>query len=268
MGSLVYLRARWYHPQSGTLTRRDPFGGFAEQPYSLHPYQYAYGNPLRWTDPSGEVIHIDDAFLPEEVTLIQETIDAYADLLGGQHVFDRNVALKSIKREWMQVIDLNAAYHKGKQEITLPPNLLFDYIGPVPFTFEMRGSPAYAIICKSDIADIFPNLPPQAFARQESVFMFVLAHEITHALHNRNEDVLTSFYETFWPVTGKILGLIEQRPGPSPHNDPIVTRNRGRGNDFPAEVLADVVAAYLYERSILLPKYVDWIEHTLRTVLW
>ncbi|NJL33335.1 MAG: hypothetical protein HC893_05085, partial [Chloroflexaceae bacterium] len=61
----VYLRARWYHPQSGTFTSRDPFGGFAEQPYSLHPYQYAYGNPLRWTDPSGECI-------PKDVPLIGE----------------------------------------------------------------------------------------------------------------------------------------------------------------------------------------------------
>jgi len=24
-------------------------------PYSLHPYQYAYSNPVRWTDPSGKV---------------------------------------------------------------------------------------------------------------------------------------------------------------------------------------------------------------------
>ncbi|NJL33333.1 MAG: RHS repeat-associated core domain-containing protein [Chloroflexaceae bacterium] len=62
---LVYLRARWYHPQSGTFTSRDPFGGFAEQPYSLHPYQYAYGNPLRWTDPSGECI-------PSSIPLVGE----------------------------------------------------------------------------------------------------------------------------------------------------------------------------------------------------
>jgi RHS repeat-associated protein len=50
---LVYLRARWYDPVSGTFTSVDPFDGFERKPYSLHPYQYGYSNPVRWTDPSG-----------------------------------------------------------------------------------------------------------------------------------------------------------------------------------------------------------------------
>jgi hypothetical protein len=50
----MYLRARWYDLTSGTFLTRDPFAGFPRQPYSLHPYQYAYSNPLRYTDPSGE----------------------------------------------------------------------------------------------------------------------------------------------------------------------------------------------------------------------
>jgi len=49
----VYLRARWYAPGQGTFTSRDPFAGFPEMPYSLHAYQYAYSNPVRYVDPSG-----------------------------------------------------------------------------------------------------------------------------------------------------------------------------------------------------------------------
>jgi len=52
----VYLRARWYAPGQGTFISEDPFAGWATRPYSLHAYQYAYSNPVRWTDPSGEVI--------------------------------------------------------------------------------------------------------------------------------------------------------------------------------------------------------------------
>jgi RHS repeat-associated protein len=52
----VYLRARWYAPGNGTFTSRDPFAGFAEMPYSLHAYQYAYSDPVRWTDPSGRCV--------------------------------------------------------------------------------------------------------------------------------------------------------------------------------------------------------------------
>jgi RHS repeat-associated protein len=50
---LVYLRARWYNPATGTFTSRDPFPGRLETPYSQHPYQYAYSAPMTWTDPSG-----------------------------------------------------------------------------------------------------------------------------------------------------------------------------------------------------------------------
>ena len=55
-GDLVHLRARWYHPSIGTFTSRDPFAGFDTLPYSLHPYQYAYSNPVLWTDPSGRCV--------------------------------------------------------------------------------------------------------------------------------------------------------------------------------------------------------------------
>jgi RHS repeat-associated protein len=57
---LVHLRARWYTTRAGTFTAVDPFAGFAAQPYSQHPYQYAYSNPVVWTDPSGQVSIVDD----------------------------------------------------------------------------------------------------------------------------------------------------------------------------------------------------------------
>ncbi|NJK82421.1 MAG: RHS repeat-associated core domain-containing protein [Chloroflexaceae bacterium] len=52
---LIYLRARWYDPANGTFPSVDPFAGFPTMPYSLHPYQYGYSNPILWTDPSGEL---------------------------------------------------------------------------------------------------------------------------------------------------------------------------------------------------------------------
>lgn len=51
---LVYLRARFYSPELGIFLSRDPFPGFLTQPASLTPYQYAFKNPVRYTDPSGE----------------------------------------------------------------------------------------------------------------------------------------------------------------------------------------------------------------------
>jgi RHS repeat-associated protein len=51
---LVYLRARWYNPNTGTFTSRDPFPGVDTVPQSLHPYAYTHNNPVNWTDPSGK----------------------------------------------------------------------------------------------------------------------------------------------------------------------------------------------------------------------
>jgi RHS repeat-associated protein len=55
---LLYLRARYYLPQAGIFTTRDPFPGFTTLPVTLQPYLYAAGNPLRYTDPSGRFIFL------------------------------------------------------------------------------------------------------------------------------------------------------------------------------------------------------------------
>ncbi len=64
-GDNVYLRARWYNANNGTFTSKDPFEGYSQQPYSLHPYQYGYSAPTVFTDPSGRCV-------PEWVPLIGE----------------------------------------------------------------------------------------------------------------------------------------------------------------------------------------------------
>jgi RHS repeat-associated protein len=52
-GSNVYLRARWYHPATGTFLGRDPWMGDPQRPASLLPYLYTANNPINRTDPSG-----------------------------------------------------------------------------------------------------------------------------------------------------------------------------------------------------------------------
>ena len=51
---LVYLRARWYHPETGRFLTPDRFGAASEDPRSLHRYLYSFGDPVNRFDRTGE----------------------------------------------------------------------------------------------------------------------------------------------------------------------------------------------------------------------
>lgn len=50
---LTYLRARWYDPETGTFSTRDPLDGVNGTPTVANPYHYADNDPLNKTDPTG-----------------------------------------------------------------------------------------------------------------------------------------------------------------------------------------------------------------------
>ena len=49
------MRARYYNPTLNHFHSRDPFSGFVKRPVSQNDYNYANGNPVKYTDPSGYV---------------------------------------------------------------------------------------------------------------------------------------------------------------------------------------------------------------------
>ena len=51
---LYFLRARYLDPSVGRFLSVDPFEGFLAQPESLPRYLYAFNDPVRFVDPSGE----------------------------------------------------------------------------------------------------------------------------------------------------------------------------------------------------------------------
>jgi RHS repeat-associated protein len=52
---LQYLRARFYNPDTGRFWNQDTYEGSNADPASLHKYNYANANPVRFIDPSGHM---------------------------------------------------------------------------------------------------------------------------------------------------------------------------------------------------------------------
>ena len=60
---LVYLRARYMNPSLGVFLSKDPFAGWTQRVMSRNGYTYAEGNPVNFTDPSGELIPLIGALV-------------------------------------------------------------------------------------------------------------------------------------------------------------------------------------------------------------
>lgn len=52
---LVYLRARYYDPETGRFINKDNWGGRNDKPQSLNKYIYVVNNPIKSIDPSGAI---------------------------------------------------------------------------------------------------------------------------------------------------------------------------------------------------------------------
>lgn len=269
---LVFLRARYYDLGVGRFLTTDPKPAILELPQSLNAYSYAWNNPLRFIDPTGlqpEYIEFDgisishDFLLSGEIFLIQDTIQEYQEFLGGKDAFRKNMVLEKIEQG--DLADFNG--YKNKTVI-LAPNLLLPYA-----VSEHRVAEPFS----PNRPAAFPNEPPKAFADQNGeysqavFFKFILAHEMTHALHEGNNAIFLSFRDEFWPsVPLRCIPFATYRPGPDIDSDPSLTRNAEqgfKGDKLQKEVLADAIAAHLFAPTLLGNRYTDWIENTLPNVL-
>ena len=76
---LDFMHARSYCPALGRFTGMDPGPFDLSRPQSLNRMAYAYSNPLRFVDPTGEVISLSDL-----------TDDQIHDLLFQLNIFTGN----------------------------------------------------------------------------------------------------------------------------------------------------------------------------------
>ena len=66
--SLVYMQARYYDSATGRFLSIDPVDPKAGDAFNFNRYDYANNNPIKNTDPTGKVVHLDDH--PEMITAL------------------------------------------------------------------------------------------------------------------------------------------------------------------------------------------------------
>jgi RHS repeat-associated protein len=76
---LYYLRARYYNSLTGRFLSRDPLGGKAVVPRTLHKYLYAGGDPVNQIDPSGRGALFEFALVAAFV--VQQYVPAIEEIL-------------------------------------------------------------------------------------------------------------------------------------------------------------------------------------------
>ena len=85
-----YLRARYYDPNTGRFTARDPFEGFISDPLSLAKYPYVHSNPVNATDPTGLFLSLNSlsassvmSGILNAITPVYPLVGAYAGQIAG-----------------------------------------------------------------------------------------------------------------------------------------------------------------------------------------
>jgi RHS repeat-associated protein len=89
---LLYVRARWYDPNVGRFTTRDPLAAESGQPSNLNGFGYAGGNPALLSDPTGLSVAFESS---SEGCVSQDCMDYQSPESSGDSSADGSVPLAS-----------------------------------------------------------------------------------------------------------------------------------------------------------------------------
>lgn len=106
LDDMVYLRARYYAPTTGTFLSRDTWEGDANLPMSYNRWLYTYANPVNYADPSGMVTVDPDRArkLQNFEKGINKRSSSYNNMIGFLSFMDYAVSLYDDRQETDQFI--------------------------------------------------------------------------------------------------------------------------------------------------------------------
>ncbi len=110
---LVYLRARWYDPNTGRFLSSDTFEGSPENPLSLHKYLFAEGDGVNKSDASGlSSTSIDNMSEgPFKIVMMHVAENLYTNYLY-------RAPSELSQRQIIGLMFSESAFYRGSREIT------------------------------------------------------------------------------------------------------------------------------------------------------
>jgi len=107
---LIYLRSRYYAPETGRFLTRDTWQGDYTRPLSLNRWNYVEGNPVNYIDPTGKWVCTVDSLLfnPNCTEWVEDALDQLEN--GG--TIGRRVAatFHELDRKY-KLISLGSCFH-------------------------------------------------------------------------------------------------------------------------------------------------------------
>ncbi len=183
---LVFLRARYYNPAQGRFMQMDP------SRLEMNPYLYGLGNPVRYTDPSGQTVDCapSDYCPPDDLTEIEA-------FLQNRTAYEYNVELANLYSG--QICWLRANCVQTVDKIIAELGMVDGAFSTMIYDLVVNAGPQLKIIFDANAPNPqggWPNSGPQIrlptnlpvstqFSRRDSNdvgLITLFAHEAWHAL--------------------------------------------------------------------------------------
>ncbi|MBU7018354.1 MAG: hypothetical protein HXS44_12660, partial [Theionarchaea archaeon] len=180
---LYYFGARYYDPQLGRFTTKDPLPGRIQSPQTLNRYVYCLNNPLKYLDPQGmqtEPVELPDGTISQPLTDLYSALETALANLSTEQLDEINKLLAGSDADKLQAVI----------EILKAANIAFDFkkatntlsvkFGDVKFFIEFANIREHGKIATgTDTGNKFIVLNNN-ISKAGDLFL-TLGHELVHA---------------------------------------------------------------------------------------
>jgi RHS repeat-associated protein len=180
---LYYFGARYYDPQVGRFTTKDPLPGRIQSPQTLNRYVYCLNNPLKYVDPQGmqtEPVELPDGTISQPLTDLYNALETALANLSTEQLDEINKLLVGSDADKLQAVMMILEAAGIKFDFNKATNTLSVEFGGVEFFIEFANIREHGKIATgTDTGNKFIVLNNN-ISKAGDLFL-TLGHELVHA---------------------------------------------------------------------------------------